>query len=505
MSTQLEIITHHALFQLAIQNDRKLTDNTNEVSNGDIFVLRQGERPLSPQQAADLCQKAQAAGACALIADPSYALSVDVPLLPLSSPHRHLQPLAQAFYGNASKTMQMIAVTGTNGKTTTTYLMESIAKNLNIPVGVLGTISYRYPGYEEASVNTTPGLLKLYRLLKKMSDAHCRLVVMEVSSHAIVQGRIDGILWDAAIWNNLGTDHLDYHKTQEAYACSKQRLFDHYLPESWRAGKQTTAIANADDPVVMRHILAAHPETWGNRVLSFSANGEDADLTLRSLQWQSDRWQFSVNMEDKSLSAQLPLVGKYNAANAAAALTAMYALGYPLEALTASLTRVAQIPGRMECVHSKPLVTVDFAHTPEALENALKAARQCVDKNGRLLSVFGAGGDRDPSKRPTMGRISADLADVSYITSDNPRTESPESIIGQIVSGMPENASKHVEINRKLAIEAALTEARENDCVLIAGKGHEDYQILGTTKIHFDDREEVLNFFKKTSNPTPNT
>lgn len=503
MSTQLDPLTHHPQFQFAIQNDRKLTDNTNEVSCGDIFVLRQGEHPLSPQQASNLCQKAQAAGACAIIADPIYPLSVDIPLLPLSAPHRHLQSLAQAFYGNASKNMQMIAVTGTNGKTTTTYLMESIAKTLGIPVGVLGTISYRYPGYEEVSVNTTPGLLKLYRLLKKMSDAHCQLVVMEVSSHAIVQGRIDGILWDAAIWNNLGTDHLDYHKTQEAYALSKQRLFDHYLPESWRAGKKPVAIANADDPVVMRHILASHPDTWGNRVLSFSANGMTADLKLKSMQWQSDRWSFTIHKDNQSLPAQLPLVGKYNTANAAGALTAMYALGYPLDALSASLTHVAQIPGRMECVHSKPLVTVDFAHTPEALENALKAARQCLDKNGRLLSVFGAGGDRDPSKRPLMGKISAEIADLSYITSDNPRTESPESIIEQIISGMPQNAPKHVEVNRKLAIAAALAEARENDCVLIAGKGHEDYQILGTSKIHFDDREEVLNFFKKSSNPTP--
>lgn len=474
-----------------------VVDDTRDVRKGDIFVLRQGAKELSQEQASDFCAKAQNAGAVAVIADPKFALNLDIPVISLECPHLKLGEIAEAFYGRPSQKMKVVAVTGTNGKTTTTYLIESLAKAMGIKVGVLGTISHRYPGYEEASANTTPGTLKLYRLMDGMMSAGCELVAMEVSSHGIMQGRVDGVLFDAAIWNNLGTDHLDFHKTREAYGLAKRRLFDHYLVESFKAGKKPVAIANGDDDEVVEHILAANPQTWGGNMRSFSIRGKIADLEIRNIRWENGAWKLDFCENDVVCSSSLPLVGQYNIANAAGAFSALRGLGYDLSVLAEALPRIAQIPGRMECICTRPAVIVDFAHTPEALENALVAARSCVPEGGNLVVVFGAGGDRDPSKRPMMGQIAEKLADKCFVTSDNPRTEEPQSIIDQILTGISNQQNVWSDVDRALAIEQAIQSAKDDDVILIAGKGHEDYQILGTEKIHFDDREISRNILKK--------
>ncbi len=475
----------------------RVVDDTREVQRGDIFVLRQGANELSPGQAMEFCSKARQAGAVAVIADPKYSLNLDIPVISLANPHLKLGEIAEAFYGTPSKHMKVIAVTGTNGKTTTTYLIESLAKAMGLKVGVMGTVSHRYPGYEEASANTTPGTLKLYRLMDGMVKAGCELVAMEVSSHGIMQGRVDGIAFDAAIWNNLGTDHLDFHKTREAYALAKQRLFDHYLALSFRAGKHPVAIANGDDDEVVGHISAANPQSWGGSVRSFSIFGKSAELEIRNVLWKNGAWQIEFCENGCIFKSALPLVGQYNIANAAGAVSALRGIGYDLKTLADALPRIDQIPGRMECICAHPVVIVDFAHTPEALENALIAARSCVPEGGNLSVVFGAGGDRDPSKRPMMGQIAEKLADKCFVTSDNPRTEEPQTIINQILAGMnkPDEVWSHVD--RALAIDQAIWAASDEDVILIAGKGHEDYQILGTTKIHFDDREICREVLKK--------
>ncbi len=468
-----------------------LVDDTREVSPGDIFVLRQGSSPLTSEQAGSYCAQAASAGAAAVIADPAFSVECGVPVISLDSPHQKLQGLAEAFYGKPSLSLKVIAVTGTNGKTTTTYLIESLGKAMGLRVGVLGTISHRYPGYEEISANTTPGTLKLYRLMAGMVDAGCDLVAMEVSSHGIMQGRIDGVAFDAAVWNNLGTDHLDFHKTREAYALAKQRLFDHYLVQSHRAGKNPIAVANADDDEVVAHIHAARPENWGGRVCSFSLAGKHADIELIPQNWKDEAWQIEIidHAHGKRCHTSLPLVGAYNVANAAGAMTAMMGLGYSLEELAEALSKIEQIPGRMQRISTKPTVIVDFAHTPEALENALMAARSCVPEGGHLCVVFGAGGDRDPSKRPMMGGIVAKMSDRCFVTSDNPRTEEPQAIIQGILEGMPQSGAIVSDVDRASAIRKAILTADEKDVIVVAGKGHEDYQILGKTKIHFDDRE----------------
>ena len=515
----------------------KLSDDTRELSVGDIFVLRQGASPLGAEVASRLCAEARAAGARAIIGDAELCAGAGLPVLGLANVHEHLGELARGFWGDPSGEMKVVAVTGTNGKTTTTYLIESVARVMGLKVGVLGTISHRYPGYEECAVNTTPGTLKLQRLLRAMADAGCDLVAMEVSSHGIMQGRIDGISFDVAVWNNLGTDHLDFHKTREAYGLAKRRLFDTHLVRSFAAGKLPVAVGNASDDDVMRYLREARPESWGGRMATFAlgrragsavdgnsienANIEDsnienaniersavadADVAIDSYVWAGDRWTFKVKTAEGVFDGGLPLAGVYNLLNAAGAVTALVSLGYDVSRVVGALGDVAQIPGRMERVNRRPLVVVDFAHTPEALKNALMAARECVLAGGRLISVFGAGGDRDASKRPMMGRISQSQADVSIVTSDNPRTEKPEDIIEQIVAGMKPQGGEAggalhhyiVEVDRAKAIERALEMAKPLDVVVIAGKGHEDYQIVGTEKRHFDDREGVRAFYAET-------
>lgn len=515
----------------------KLSDDTRELSVGDIFVLRQGASPLGAEVASRLCAEARAAGARAIIGDAELCAGAGLPVLGLANVHEHLGELARGFWGDPSGEMKVVAVTGTNGKTTTTYLIESVARVMGLKVGVLGTISHRYPGYEECAVNTTPGTLKLQRLLRAMADAGCDLVAMEVSSHGIMQGRIDGISFDVAVWNNLGTDHLDFHKTREAYGLAKRRLFDTHLVRSFAAGKLPVAVGNASDDDVMRYLREARPESWGGRMATFAlgrragsavdrnsienanienaniekANIEssavaDADVAIDSYVWAGDRWTFKVKTAEGVFDGGLPLAGVYNLLNAAGAVTALVSLGYDVSRVVGALGDVAQIPGRMERVNRRPLVVVDFAHTPEALKNVLMAARECVLAGGRLISVFGAGGDRDASKRPMMGRISQSQADVSIVTSDNPRTEKPEDIIEQIVAGMKPQGGEAggalhhyiVEVDRAKAIERALEMAKPLDVVVIAGKGHEDYQIVGTEKRHFDDREVVRAFYAET-------
>ena len=515
----------------------KLSDDTRELSVGDIFVLRQGASPLGAEVASRLCAEARAAGARAIIGDAELCAGAGLPVLGLANVHEHLGELARGFWGDPSGEMKVVAVTGTNGKTTTTYLIESVARVMGLKVGVLGTISHRYPGYEECAVNTTPGTLKLQRLLRAMADAGCDLVAMEVSSHGIMQGRIDGISFDVAVWNNLGTDHLDFHKTREAYGLAKRRLFDTHLVRSFAAGKLPVAVGNASDDDVMRYLREARPESWGGRMATFAlgrragsavdgnsienANIEDsnienaniersavadADVAIDSYVWAGDRWTFKVKTAEGVFDGGLPLAGVYNLLNAAGAVTALVSLGYDVSRVVGALGDVAQIPGRMERVNRRPLVVVDFAHTPEALKNALMAARECVLAGGRLISVFGAGGDRDASKRPMMGRISQSQADVSIVTSDNPRTEKPEDIIEQIVAGMKPQGGEAggalhhyiVEVDRAKAIERALEMAKPLDVVVIAGKGHEDYQIVGTEKRHFDDMEVVRAFYAET-------
>lgn len=390
--------------------------------------------------------------------------------------------LAAAFYGYPCQTLTMVGVTGTNGKTTTTHLLEFFLQNTLGQTALLGTLYNRWPGYSATATHTTPSAVDLQRDLAQAVQAGCVWAVMEVSSHALAQGRVRGSQYDVAVFTNLTQDHLDFHGTMEHYFQAKAQLFEPHLLRG-------RAIVNQDDPYGQRllHDLALrHTPRW-----SYSASGQPADIQVQHVEYVRQGMLAGIHTPVGQTELTIPLTGQFNLANTLAAVGAALHLGVDLDSIQRVLPQFPGVPGRMEPIRVSPqpdiTVVVDYAHTPDGLANCLRALRPFVA--GQLICVFGCGGDRDRTKRPQMGKIAADLADVVVVTSDNPRTEDPQRIIQDIVAGMP--TPPVVLPDRREAIHWAIERAQPGDGVMIAGKGHEDYQILGTTKIHFDDREQA--------------
>jgi len=396
---------------------------------------------------------------------------------------------ATAFYGYPAQQLKLVGVTGTNGKTTTTHLIEFLlaysAANHAAPLqtALFGTLYTRWPGFEQTAVHTTPFAVELQKQLKSSVEAGCSVGVMEVSSHALAQGRVLGCEFDVAVFTNLTQDHLDFHRDMDDYFAAKALLFGRdYL--------QGRAIINQDDPYGERLIAQLNPE----QVWRYSTQKTTADLWTSELNYEPTGVSGLLHTPAGQTAFSSPLVGQYNLSNLLAAVGAALHLGLNLESIVAALPQFPGVPGRMERVQLQPeqdiSVIVDYAHTPDSLENLLKAARPFIQ--GRMICVFGCGGDRDRTKRPQMGKIAAELADLAVVTSDNPRTEDPERILQDILEGIPSAVEPLVICDRATAIRTAILQAQSGDGVLIAGKGHEDYQILGTEKIHFDDREQAL-------------
>ncbi len=464
---------------LDIQNipDREiagLTTDSRAVEPGDVFIGLPGSRVDGSAYWAEAVER----GAVGLVlSEGARGVEATIPVIRVSDIVGTCARLAAAYYDFPADRLLLTGVTGTNGKTTTSHLIEHLLSR-HAQTGLIGTLYGRWPGHHVEARHTTPFALEIQRLLAQMVAAGCRHAVMEVSSHALAQQRVAGCRFAATVFTNLTQDHLDYHPDMESYFQAKATLF---RPE-YRTGR---AIINRDDP-------------WGERLAS-----ENRDVWTYSLSTDADLQAIDVTFTPEGIRGRLvtphgqadfksPLVGQFNLANLLAAVGAALTLGLPLEAIAADLAHFDGVPGRMERVSSGDddiTVIVDYAHTPDGLRKLLEATRPFV--RGRLICVFGCGGDRDRTKRPQMGRIAADLADWPVVTSDNPRTENPEAIVGDILAGVPVNVQPTVEVDRRTAIQRALSEARAGDCIVIAGKGHEDYQILGTTKIHFDDREEA--------------
>jgi UDP-N-acetylmuramoyl-L-alanyl-D-glutamate--2,6-diaminopimelate ligase len=389
---------------------------------------------------------------------------------------------AAAFYGYPARQLRLVGVTGTNGKTTTTHLIEFFLAQAELPTALFGTLYSRWPGFQQTASYTTPFAVELQQQLKLAVSAKCQLGVMEVSSHALAQGRVRGCPFEVAVFTNLTQDHLDYHPDMDDYFAAKALLFSpDYL--------QGRAIINADDPYGRQLIGQLHPE----QVWRYSVQKESAELWTSDLNYEPTGVSGILHTPMGDAPFQSPLVGQYNLSNLLAAVGALLHLGLKLEAIVEALPQFSGVPGRMERVQNQPeqeiSVIVDYAHTPDSLENLLKAARPFIP--GKMICVFGCGGDRDRTKRPKMGKIAAELADVAVVTSDNPRTEDPERILQDILEGIPSSVEPIVICDRATAIRTAIMQAQPGDGVLIAGKGHEDYQILGTEKIHFDDREQA--------------
>lgn len=422
------------------------------------------------------------------------ALLVERPLENCSTPQiivhntrKALAECADVFYGHPAEKLKLVGVTGTNGKTTTTYLCDSIFSQAGFKTGIIGTIQYKIGDRIQKCKNTTPESLDLYQMFTEMVESGVDACSMEVSSHALDQGRVHGILFDTVVFTNLTQDHLDYHKTMEAYFEAKSKLFTEILPN-----KNPKAVINSDDPYGQRLLRKVKIPC-----LTYGIHQGEVRAKELSLEWKGV--SFTVLSPIGEFKTHLAISGKFNVYNALAAISTGIALNIPIETIQKGIETAEQVRGRFEQIHEGQdfSVIVDYAHTPDGLENLLKSAKELT--KGNLIVVFGCGGDRDRGKRPLMGKIAENYGDILVITSDNPRTEDPLSIIREIEAGIKQ---KHeVEPDRKKAIELALTLAKPGDCVVIAGKGHETYQIFKDKTIHFDDREIVRNFFQSHAVP----
>ncbi len=464
-----------------------VVDDSRRVRKGDLFVALRGTRTDGARYVTEACRR----GARAVAGAASLKVPKGVTHVVTEEPARFLARAAASVHGDPSAALAMVGVTGTNGKTTVTYLLEAIWEAAGARPGVLGTISYRFGGAAEPAPLTTPPAIEIQARLAAMRDAGATHVAMEVSSHALVQDRADGVAWDAAIFTNLGRDHMDFHRDQAEYLAAKARLFA-ALDASPKAKR--VAVLNAADA----NVIGLRPAIT-SPVVTFGAGG-DVRAEQVAMTLAGTRATLVVGGERADVATRL--VGAGHLENVLAATAAAHALGTPLATIARALGDFPGVPGRLEPVDAGQdfTVLVDYAHTPDALAGVLATLRALV--GGRLICVFGCGGDRDRGKRPLMAEAVGRHADLAILTSDNPRTENPTRILADAEPGLERaglgrlpnlgSAARTrgylVQPDRAQAIASALTGARAGDCVVIAGKGHEDYQIVGTEKRPFDDR-----------------
>lgn len=403
---------------------------------------------------------------------------VEAPYVLTGSSRAALAAVGANWFGHPAESMKITGITGTNGKTTSTYLLKTVLERcLGARVGLIGTICNMIGSEELETERTTPESFEVQALLAQMRDAGCTHVVMEVSSHALLLNRVDCIPFAVGVFTNLTEDHLDFHKTMEAYAEAKALLFT----------RCKESVLNLDDEWVDRM-----REKVNGPLLTYAVKNA-ADLTARDIQLESDHVTFTAACGGESLPVRLDIPGGFTVYNALSVIGAALRLGAKLPDIAAALREAKGVKGRVEVVPTPGkdyTILIDYAHTPDSLENVLKSVRGFC--KGRVIAVFGCGGDRDPIKRPIMGRIGVELSDLAVITSDNPRTEDPNEIIRQITASF-EGSGKPYQVieNRRQAIRWAMDHAEKDDIIVLCGKGHETYQILGTEKIHLDEREEV--------------
>ena len=461
------------LAQLAVT---ALSLDSRRLTSGSLFIALPGTRG----HGLDYLQQALDAGCVAVVAEISdawsrdriEALSIAIPVIAAGSVHAG--GIAAKFYADPSAQLTIIGYTGTNGKTTCAWLTAGVLENC----AMIGTLGNGVPGSLQQATHTTPDAITLQQMFADYLQTGITAVAMEVSSHALDQERVDGVHIDVAVFTNLSRDHLDYHSTMQAYGEAKRKLF--------RMPGLSCVVINMDDPYGRQIREGLDP---GMRCITVGVNTMDAQLRASHIRQTQQGLKMVLHYKQQQVVLESPLIGRFNVDNLLSVAGALIAAGVPLVQLIKRLSSVPAVPGRMErfAGENQPLVVVDYAHTPDALKNALLAAREHTD--GELICVFGCGGDRDAGKRPLMGAVAEELADRLVVTDDNPRSESGDAIIEQILCGMKHPA--RVVRDRQQAISIAITQASAGDLVLVAGKGHEDVQVIGDQRHHFSDREVV--------------
>ncbi len=475
--------------------------NSKTTKKGDIFICLVGEHTDGHEYA----QSAIENGAAALLVERKVQ-GTKIPQVVVSSTRHKIADIADRFYSSPSKGINLIGITGTNGKTTVTHLIQKIFEENSEKCALIGTLGYKLSSngeYRDAK-HTTPQAPELQATLRMIKDVEkIDNVVMEVSSHALDQNRVGGCRFNGAVLTNLTQDHLDYHITMENYFEAKALLFRNLSRAITTRDTEGNpicdehspfAVINSDDDYAEK-FLSVVPE--GVRKFTYGVK-QQSDVMAKNINFSLNGAEFTLVENGNEHSVNLHMNGMFSVYNVLAAVTASLAMGIDIKVALKALQNVKGVAGRFEVVVKKPLVIVDYAHTPDGLENVLKSAREITPKDGNLICLFGCGGDRDATKRPKMGAIAEKLADKIVITSDNPRTEDPQTIITDIIAGLKSvnTESVIVEPDRGTAIGLLKTIANNNDVVVIAGKGHEDYQILKDKTIHFDDREEARKVFE---------
>ncbi len=464
----------------------QITYDSRKIRPGSLFVAIAGEHTDGHL----FIPEAAAKGAIAVIYEKQISLpsSSGATYIRVDNSLEALAHLASTFYHEPSRKMTMIGVTGTNGKTTTSLLIHAFLEQFFGTAGLIGTLQYQIGKETRTATHTTPQSLELQELFSQMVIKGIKHCVMEVSSHSLVQHRVETIDFQVAVFTNLTQDHLDYHKTLDQYLEAKLILFNRLLPSA-------KAIINSDDPASHRFIKESD-----GQVISYGLSPA-AEIRAEQIQFLPSKTLYTIATPSGEYPYESPLVGRFNIYNTLAATATAYALSLPIESALKAMASLSNIPGRMERITGEKdpfTIIVDYAHTPDGLEKVLKTARSFT--HGRLITLFGCGGDRDRTKRPQMGKIAIDESDLVMITSDNPRSEDPGSILREIEEGVRKGLKEsstigkqyQMEVDRRKAIEQILAEARPGDVVVLAGKGHETYQIFKDKTIHFDDREVAL-------------
>jgi UDP-N-acetylmuramoyl-L-alanyl-D-glutamate--2,6-diaminopimelate ligase len=468
---------HPALSLSAIPNleINGVRDDSRLVTSGDLFIARKGTQADGAQFITD----AKNRGAIAVVTETEIA-GLSIPQIVVGDAGVAASILAHAFHDHPSENIEVLGITGTNGKTTVAYLLRHVLGKLKQRCGMIGTVETDDGRLRHESTLTTPGAIEVAELMAKMRDNGCRACAIETSSHSLDQGRVAGVKFAGAAFTNLTGDHQDYHKTMDAYAAAKAKLFEMLPAES-------VAVVNAEDQWTGRMI-----RDCSARIIRFGF-GECADYRARDISITTGGSEFLLETPGGNEHINIRLIGKHNVENTLAAAALLgEVFGFSISQLAAGLKEAAGAPGRLQAVRAgQPFaVLVDYAHTDDALRNVLTTLRPLT--SGRLRVLFGCGGDRDRDKRPRMAQVAERFADDVYLTSDNPRTEDPQIILDDTAAGFSSRNAIHIFLDRRRAIENVLSDAKANDVVLLAGKGHENYQIIGATKHHFDDVEECM-------------